>query len=335
MRPALDSKTTVVTGSGRERVETALLGGPRRYTRDEAVQAAGVTLDWSQGIWHALGFAAVDGGARVFTEGDIEALRTWDLLISSGRIPAAGEVPHVRAVGQAMSRLADWQVREMMSSIAQVAGQDEEARAAVATEMTSTLVPVVERLMTYAWRRHLAAAAGRILAVPSDELSTATIVVGFADIVGYTSTARHSDIDELAALLDSFEEDAAKTVVANHGWMVKSVGDEVLFAAEAPREAAEIALRLSEPGRAARGLPELRVGMALGRVLTRFGDVYGPVVNLASRLTSLAKPESILVDRALAEALRSDDRYRLLPQRPTTVPGYNRLRSWSLREQAR
>jgi adenylate cyclase len=324
-----------LAGHVTEQIEDALLGGPRRYTRAEVATAAGVSLDRARRIWLALGFAEVDDAARVFTDGDIEALRAWDSLISSGKIPGEDEVPHVRAIGQTMSRLTDWQVREMMTRIGEAAGEDEAARAAGAAEMTDTLLPVVERLMAYAWRRHFAAAAGRILTASAAELSTATLVVGFADIVGYTSTVRHTDINELAALLESFEENAAEAIVTNHGRVIKSLGDEVLFAADTPRDAAAIAVRLSDPARAASRLPQLRVGMALGRVLTRFGDVYGPAVNVASRLTSLARPGSVLVDRELAQALGEADDYVLRPRRPATVRGYHHLRSWALRPKAR
>jgi len=120
-------------------------------------------------------------------------------------------------------------------------------------------------------------------------------------------------------------------VVSQHGRVVKMLGDEVLFVTDTPRDAAEIALRLTGPGRAARGLPALRVGMATGHVLSRFGDVYGPVGNLAARLTSLARPETVLVDRELAAALRQDKAYELQARRPTAVRGYHHLRSWSLR----
>jgi adenylate cyclase len=276
----------------------------------------------------------VDDVVNVFTDADVAALRAWDSLIAGGEIRAEDEVPHVRAIGQTMSRLADWQVREMMDRIAEASGPDETARAAAAAEMTDTVLPIVESLMSYTWRRHLVAAVGRILASAADELSTATTVIGFADMVGYTSTVRHTDISELAVLLESFEENAAETVVSNHGRVVKSLGDEVLFVADNARDAAEIAVRLSDPARASRDLPQLRVGMALGRVLTRFGDVYGPAVNLASRLTSLARPGTVLVDRELAQALREEDAYRLHPRRPVAVRGYHHLRSWSLRPRA-
>ena len=72
--------------------------------------------------------------------------------------------------------------------------------------------------------------------------------------------------------------------------------------------------------------------MATGRVLTRFGDVYRPVVNLAVRLTSLARPGVALVDAELATALRADGGYRLRPRRPAAVRGYHHLRSWALRQ---
>jgi adenylate cyclase len=197
--------------------------------------------------------------------------------------------------------------------------------------MASALLPVIERLQSYVWRRHLAAAANRVLLAPPGEESAATMTVGFADIVGYTSVARHSGIEGLADLLETFEEDTSEAVVSNHGRVVKTVGDEVLFVTDRPRDAAEIALRLTGPGRAAQGLPALRVGMATGRVLSRFGDVYGPVVNLAARLTALAKPGAALVDAELAAALRAEGDYRLRARRPTAVRGYHHLRSWALR----
>ena len=71
--------------------------------------------------------------------------------------------------------------------------------------------------------------------------------------------------------------------------------------------------------------------MASGRILSRFGDVYGSVVNLAARLTSVARPGTILVDRELASELAEEKAYELRVRRPVTVRGYNRLRPAALR----
>jgi adenylate cyclase len=316
-----------------EQIEEGLLGGPRRYTRSEATAAAGVSAERGRQLWRALGFADTVDDEKVFTDEDVEALSTFEALVASGKIAPGEDVPHVRAIGQTMSRLADWQVREIMSRIVSDSGPDEAARTTLVDEMTSTLLPVIEGLQSYTWRRHLVAAASRLLPAPAGQMTTttATMITGFADIVGYTSTVRHTDINELAALLESFEENVAETIVAHHGRVVKSLGDEVLFAVDAPRDAAEIGIALSGWGRAVRDLPQLRVGMALGPVLTRLGDVYGPAVNVASRLTSLARPGTVLVDRELAQALNAEPGYRLQAKRPATVRGYHHLRSWSLR----
>jgi len=66
-------------------------------------------------------------------------------------------------------------------------------------------------------------------------------------------------------------------------------------------------------------------------VLTRLGDVYSPVVNLASRLTSLARPSTVLVDRELAARLRGMTAYRVRPLRRVSVRGYDHLQPWLVR----
>ncbi|OMQ13933.1 adenylate/guanylate cyclase domain-containing protein, partial [Modestobacter sp. VKM Ac-2676] len=67
------------------------------------------------------------------------------------------------------------------------------------------------------------------------------------------------------------------------------------------------------------------MGAAYGPVLTRLGDVYSPVVNLASRLTSIARPSSVLVDRELARRLLGSPAYRVRPLRQVSVRGYDQL----------
>jgi adenylate cyclase len=311
------------------RAEETLLGGPRRYTRIQVSEATGVDRDRAHRLWMAMGFAEVGDDEAVFTDGDIEALRTWNALVESGTIAIEDEVPHARVMGQTLSRLAEWQAREVIARTGVLSPEGESP--AGAADLAVALLPVIEHLQSYVWRRHLAAAYERILLTPPGELSAATMTVGFADIVGYTRTSRHAAVEDLTALLETFEEDTSEAVVSNHGRVVKMVGDEVLFVTDRPADAAEIALRLTSPGRPEQGLPALRVGMAAGRVLTRFGDVYGPVVNLAARLTSLARPGTALVDAELTKALRGAGNYRLQARRPAAVRGYHHLRSWALR----
>lgn len=307
-------------------LEIELLGGERRYTRREVAELAGVDFERARRLWVAMGFAEVSDTDVVFTDGDLQALQVWDALVRTALIEPEKEVSIARALGQAFSGMAEWQVREITARFRELTSDTQDAN-----RIASTLLPVGEQLQSYVWRRHLAAAAGRALSAPSEQLDALRLAVGFADIVGYTATTRHSDAEELAELLETFEADAAVIVAQHRGRVVKTVGDEVLFVADTATDAAEIGLAFTEPDRARRGLPTLRVGMAIGDVLSRHGDVYGSVVNLAARLTSGAKPGTALVDRELANELRGEEDYRLRPRRPVGVRGYHHMRSWALR----
>jgi adenylate cyclase len=298
-----------------EPLERLLLGGPRRYTRLDVARLAGVPLEQASQLWRALGFADTADDEVVFTDADLATIRQADALAREGLVDESARLAIARMLGQSMSRLAEWQMRLLVDLV----GDHPEA----APELAGRLLPVLEEIQAYVWRRHLAAQVSRSLAAPSD---AGSVVVGFADMVGFTSLARRLSEQELAGLLDRFEAAAAGIVADRGGRVVKMLGDEVMFVAGDPRAGADIALDLL----AALPEPALRAGLALGRVLHRYGDVYGPVVNLAARLTGLARPGTALVDRELAAALEPDGAYALRRLRTTAVRGYPHLRPYAL-----
>ncbi|HWE88330.1 MAG TPA: adenylate/guanylate cyclase domain-containing protein [Pseudonocardiaceae bacterium] len=308
-------------------IDLALLGGERKYTRIEAARLGGVDIERAHRLWLSMGFAEVPDDQIVFTDGDVEALRVWATL-QEGDAPInpGDETAVVRSIGQAMSRLADWEAQVVLTRVRESGGIPDNL-----LENDNPLVAVVQSLHNYVWRRHLAAACLRLLSADLADPAEQPLAVGFADIVGYTSTTRRIELDDLGSLLDSFEDDASEAVAACHGRVVKTVGDEVMFVADNASDAADIALRLSDPAREEQGLPTLRVGLAMGPVLSRFGDVYGEAVNVAARLTSRARPGTVLLDQGMAEQLRGNDRYQLRSLRPVSVRGYNHLRLWVLR----
>ena len=311
-------------------LEDELLGGERRYTRVEVAQRAGVDIDLARTLWRALGFADVGDDKVAFTERDVEALRTVRSLVESGIIDDDAQLSVTRAMGQSLSRLADWQVATITEAFnpEQLTPQD-------ATAVARELVPVMERLIGYVWRRHLAAMAARAYAARDEALggtaSGGSMVVGFADLVSFTSLTRHVDEQELATVVERFEGMAADVVAREGGRIVKTVGDEVMFTADDAGRGAEIAMSLAERIGADEELPDLRVGAAYGALLARLGDVYGEPVNIASRLTSTARPGSVLVDKELAAALEGDDRWRLRRVPPRPVRGYTLLQAFRLR----
>ncbi|MGH3878176.1 MAG: adenylate/guanylate cyclase domain-containing protein [Actinophytocola sp.] len=312
----------------RQRIERILLGGERTYTRAEVAERSGVPPERATALWRALGFATAAEDDAVFTDGDVHAVRTVNELIQSGLIDPAAAISSARMIGQHMSRLAESQVlmlRDIVAANPELAEQRQLGR------LVERLTPDLEQLQDFVWRRHLAAYSVRMLVASDAEIDERRQVVGFADMVGFTSLTRRSTEAELVTVVDRFETIAAEVVADNHGRIVKMLGDEVLFVADSPTDGAEIALTLLAVTEADHDVPPLRAGLALGRVLNRFGDVYGSVVNIASRLTSIARPGSVLVDRELADALEDEAGYTIRHRRPVAVRGYARLRSSSLR----
>jgi adenylate cyclase len=196
----------------------------------------------------------------------------------------------------------------------------------------------MERLQAYAWRRQLVAFFSRVAARAVDDVAeplTSPLAIGFADMAGFTSLTRKATEAELRTLLDTFESFATDIVGQHGGRIVKTIGDEVLFQADDPAAAANIAIELLEAARADPRLPDLRAGLAYGPVVSRLGDVYGSTVNIASRLTSLARPDWVLVDRAMHDALAGDSRFFLKSRRPESVRGFHHLHPWRLRRAGR
>ena len=314
-----------------ERLERIVLGGARRYTRVEVETRSGVTRERNERLWRALGFADIDDDDIVFTDSDVEALKLIDGFVDSGLIDPTVEAAVARVAGQSLSRLAEWETGLLNDYVVSRAGNGPDpVDEATVLRFAETILPMMEQLHSYVWRRHIAALVGRALAASPDELVSNTLVVGFADIVGYTRLTRTLTETELAGLLERFESMAAEVIATTAGRVVKMLGDEVMFVAVDPVAAAVIGLGLLDAIDTDGELPDLRVGMARGNVLSRFGDVYGPVVNIASRLTSAAKPGTVLVDGDLAIALAGEPGLRLRRRRPISVRGYSNLSSWRL-----
>ncbi|RBY96548.1 adenylate/guanylate cyclase domain-containing protein [Blastococcus sp. TF02-8] len=314
----------------REALERLLLGGPRRYTRLQVGEQAGMPPERTLRLWRALGFPDAADDDPAFTDADVAALGVLSTLIDSGFIGPGSEASIARAMGQSLSRLADWQTDMLADALSRGAGRPDGAVSTdEAVAAAEALLPRLREVQDYVWRRHLAANVDRLLAAtgPGDRRELA---VGFADLVGYTSRSRGMGGRELGAMVEDFESTAAEVIARHHGRVVKTVGDGVLFTAASATDAADIGLELPDAWDAA-DRPPLRVGAAFGAVLTRLGDVYSPVVNLASRLTSLARPGALLVDRELADRLRGTDSYRVRPLRRVSVRGYDHLQPWLVR----
>ncbi|MFI7387242.1 adenylate cyclase regulatory domain-containing protein [Streptomyces sp. NPDC049813] len=357
-------------GQLRRAVEEMLLGGGRVWTRRDIAERSGVRPERSAQIWRALGFPVVDDDARVFTDADVDALRAGERLIRAGLITEQSETMMARALGHHLSRLAEWQMHTLWTWLERDldAPGDTAAflthAAALLPEMELLqrhvwrrhLAAQAGRMLTGAEHRPPGGAAGEPEArakaatdaagAPGKQAGTDAgggpgaaheaadirhLAVGFTDMVGYTRMTRGLDGPELVRVLDRFETLSGDVVAEGLGRVVKTIGDEVLFVCESAAAAADIALELTARAQGEPGLPHLRTGLAHGPVLNRFGDVYGAAVNIAARLTAVARPDTVLVDTVFAGELAGTSAYDLKVLRPVSVRGYSRLRPVLLR----
>jgi adenylate cyclase len=316
-----DERAAMVAGAA------AAIVGPPVYTRGEVAEAAGVPFEHANRLWRAMGFPEASADAVLFTERDAEALRTAEWLRANGVVDEDGLVALARAMAQALSRLAVSHAAIAGDYLTRVAGDDVEG----AVHDAERLVPAVGELLEFVWRRHLAVGAeSAVVSLLGEADADAPVAVGFADIVGFTELSRELSPPDLASLVERFEATAAHVVGERRGRVVKTLGDEVLFTATGLRDGVDIALALAG-GAEALGR-EVRVGLAYGPVVAHLGDVFGPTVNVASRLTGIANPGTVLLDRDAAAALRDDPAYDVAPIARRAVRGYAHLAPFRVRK---
>lgn len=289
------------------RLESLILGADRRYTPFQAARTAGVSMDLASRFWRAMGFADI-GQAKALTEADVLALRPAGRSRGGGAAQRADGDPG-RPVDRADDRPARRVADRLLPGGPDRAPEPGMTRTEVTYPLIELLLPELQEFLVYVWRRQLAAATGRVVqAADDEEMVDRRLAVGFADLVGFTRLTRRLEEEELGELVEAFETTSADLVAAHGGRLIKTLGDEVLFAADDAGTAGEIALRLVEAMSQDTTMPALRVGIAFGTVTTRMGDVFGTTVNLASRLTSIAPKDAVLVDGAFAaELIRHGD----------------------------
>jgi len=305
----------------------ALIGSATLSRREIAVQA-GIDIEQARRLWQALGFPPVDDDDPVFTAADTAVLAAIHGMMAERGASEEMVVQQTRVVGQALARVADAQVSATLERVSTQLG-DGGAPLATAIQSIIEQAPQLEQFVRHAWRRHVIAAVLRLAAAPSS--SGRETVVGFADLSGFTAFSRSVDVPTLAAMVDRFEALAYEHILRYGGRVVKTIGDEVMFAVDEPHQAAEIALALVEAyGRDAE-LPNIRVGLAMGPVLAWEGDLFGPTVNLASRLANFARPGAVLLAGGLGARLGDDARFILRHLRAVRLKGIGAERAWVLR----
>ena len=309
-----------------------------RLTNAEVAAAVGVSEADARRFWRALGFP--DAGEEAgYTEADLAAIAALKASVENAGLNLGAAVRLARAVGQNVARMSEWQVAAIASRsegpgrrrdsgesgpdgsyarsrpghVTPEACRDETRR------VTQEVAGALEQVLVHAWRRHLTAALARLDTDPDEDAAETyvSVTVGFADLVAFTALSNDLDPDRLGELVEIFEARCADVIAASDGRMIKTLGDSVLFYAEEAEDALTIAHGIIDVIGSDPRLPDVSLGLASGDVVGRLGDVFGPPVNLAARLTALARRNRVLVDEeTVARLLPGRHDVRRLTARP-------------------
>jgi adenylate cyclase len=281
-----------------------VLAAGAELTAREVAEQAGTTVEAVVATWRTLGLA-VSPDERAFSATDVELVR--GLAALEHFLEHEGD-ELLRIVGGALGRVADAAVAVYVQTVETTmtaAGasslelaRDNAATAAAALQLGDALGTL--------FAHHLRAAIGRQRRAQAgmSERVLMRLAIGFVDLVGFTPLAQELPARELLAVVTSLEARAFEVAAASGGRVVKHIGDEIMVVALDPLSGCETVLALMRD-LDARGIAP-HGGLAFGEVVVRHGDYYGPVVNLASRLSDEAIPGEVLVDPGVAEAVTVD-----------------------------
>jgi len=305
---------------------------PPSLQRSDVEALAGVDSARSVRWWRAMGFPEVTPGEIAFGTEDVDIVRRLDTMIAAGAMSDDDVARLARLMGASFSRLVEAQLAVMPALLATIpAGQIDRSGALdrIDGDVESDAIGFVESTMSYVWRRHLLAALAQSMSVGEDDgLRT----VGFADLSGFSQISKKASAEEITEIVEIFETAAFDVVSAHTGRVVKLIGDEVMFVAESFDDAIEISLDLISRLRPVEALPPVHCGIATGPTVLVGGDVFGQTVNLASRLTDQARPDSVVVTRRDGQHLLDrDDLDVRAPHRSLDLKGVGRMHILAIR----
>jgi adenylate cyclase len=286
-------------------VERALAGAGPRYTAREIAAEVGLELDVLQRFSSALGVPYGDPDERRGTEADLEAARMVKAFTDTG-LPEDGLLGVARTIGMGTARIAEAN-RELIVRTLIRPGDTERDVAQRFVAAADYMMPLVGPTVVYALQAHLLEqirrdVIGATNLASGDVGGVVELTVCFADLVEFTRLGEEIAPEELGMVAGRLEE-MASAVAEPPVRLVKTIGDEVMLVSGEPEPMVAAALGLIDAAEAeGQQFPWLRAGIASGPTLPQAGDYYGRPVNLASRITNVARPGSVVLDEATRAA---------------------------------
>lgn len=271
-----------------------------------------IDLDLLQRLQRAVGLSRVDDpDARVHLRADGEAAARAQEFVGAGIDPDL-LVSVVRVLAEGLSHAAEMMRYTALAAVLRPGATEldiAQGAEALMSRVGPLLGPMVQDML-FLQLRHMmeteavsASERAEGFALPGAR----DVTVAFADLVGFTRLGEAvppEDLERLASRLADLAYEIAVPPVR----LIKTIGDAVMLISPEPVPLLEAMLDLVGAADDSE-LPQLRVGVASGAAVSRAGDWFGSPVNLASRVTAVARPGAVLVAESTHEAIGGDDRF--------------------------
>ncbi len=320
----------------RDKIQLAMFGEAPHLTLPQLAELAGTDTATVRRIWRSMGFANVPDEVVKFVSDDVAMVRGWCDVIERGIFDERTMLSLVRANSYNMERLALWQLEAAVQDMTSRRQLDDTASRVVFLDKLPEYVGFLLQNLSYNWRRQMTDLTERTISEleqreeqpRAGEVVPVPRALGFVDMVAFTKRARQIESRELVELVEGFEITARDVISANGARVVKTVGDAVLYVADDLLTAARTTLALIQAVAANPQLLPVRASLVWGRVISRSGDIFGPAVNLASRLVDIAPRDTVYMDGGTAALLAKHPRaadFLQIARPEVSMPGIGKI----------
>jgi len=312
LRRATDNGTLMFLPADR------VIVGSQRYTSIEVSEMSGVELDFLVRVRRAMGLPIPEPDEAVYAEPDLEAARIIHVARDAG-ITDAEQLELLRVLGRGLAQSAE-SLRALPLKMVLEPGISEHQLALRYAEAAKALYPLLEPLVSSLLALHVRGATQSEVINAMERgggrpQGSREVTICFADLVGFTRLGEEVPAEALGRLALRLEE-LAGDVATRPVRLVKTIGDAAMLASLETEPLLEAALDLIDAADAeGNDFPQLKAGTATGMALPRAGDWFGRPVNLASRITSIARPGSLLAERDVRESAGGSYRWSFAGER--------------------
>jgi adenylate cyclase len=295
-----------------------VLGGDYTFSAREVAEQAGVPLDFLLEQRRALGLPSIGPDEKGFNEDDVEAAHEIKQFLDAGFEPDA-VLEVTRVVGEGLRRVADT-VSDQVARVMLQPGVTERDLGMRYAQAARELGPMMGRRLEYVFKLQLRELVrnemvSRAELVSGEVPGSETVTVSFADLVGFTKLGEELPAEEIGRLAGRLGQ-LASDVVEPPVRLVKTIGDAAMLVSHETEPLVHATIDLVRAADdAEENFPQLRSGIAVGEAIGRGGDWYGRPVNLASRVTGIARPGSVLTTSEVRAAAEDSFRWSFAGRR--------------------